>query len=196
MGHYIHVARINRGPCVLKHKYHQHGNHGRTRVNFWGVWGVPSIEPFLVCGWGAGQRALSTPPPEVKARLALRVSCRKLAAVRFPITQHPIVSFQGGSAGVGQFMKVIADSDRLAPANTIGLAPALQTPMDLPRHRKLGWTRPGIADLDGLAPASQTWMDVPQHRGPRWTRHGITDSDGLATTSRISSDSPQGCGLG
>ena len=65
MGCYIHAAGINWGPCVLKHKYLRHWNHGRPRVGFGGFWGVPSIEPFLVLGGGgggSGQRALSTPP--------------------------------------------------------------------------------------------------------------------------------------
>ena len=57
-------SRNQRGPCVLKHKYHHHWNHRSSRVGFWGV---PSIEPF----WGgSSQRALST-SPEVKARLHL-----------------------------------------------------------------------------------------------------------------------------
>ena len=67
MGRYIHVAGNNRGPCVLKHKYHRHWNHRRPRVGFWGILGVPSIE--LLFGEGSGRRALSTPPPpETKTR--------------------------------------------------------------------------------------------------------------------------------
>ena len=50
MGRYINVAR----PCVLKHKYHRHWNHGRPRVGFWGILGVPSIEPLLGGGGPAG----------------------------------------------------------------------------------------------------------------------------------------------
>ena len=47
MRRYIHVAGINRGPCVLKH---HRWNHGRPRVGFGGILGVPSIEPL----WGGG----------------------------------------------------------------------------------------------------------------------------------------------
>ena len=67
MGRYIHVAGINWGPCVLKHKYHRHWNHGRPRVGFGDILGVPSIEPLL--GARSGRRALSPPPPpETKTR--------------------------------------------------------------------------------------------------------------------------------
>ena len=65
VGRYIHVAGINRGPCVLKHKYQRHWNHGRPQVCFWGIFGVPSIEPLL---GGSGRRALLTPPPKTKTR--------------------------------------------------------------------------------------------------------------------------------
>ena len=60
MGHYIHVAGIKRGPCVLKHKYHRHWNHGRPWVGFWGILGVLSIEPLLGGGLAGG---LYRPPP-------------------------------------------------------------------------------------------------------------------------------------
>ena len=65
MGCRIHVAGINRGPCVLKHKYHRHWNHGRPRVSFWGFLGVPSIEPFLVVRGGPAG-GLYQPPPSRK----------------------------------------------------------------------------------------------------------------------------------
>ena len=64
MGRYIHVAGINLGPCVLKHKYHRHWNHGRPRVGFGGILGVPSIEPLL----GGGVRlegSIDPPPPKL-----------------------------------------------------------------------------------------------------------------------------------
>ena len=72
MGRYTHVAGINRGPCVLKHKYQRHWNHGRPRAGFWGILEVPSIEPPWM--GGSGRRALSTPPPpppETKTRFPL-----------------------------------------------------------------------------------------------------------------------------
>ena len=61
VGRYIHVAGINRGPCVLKHKYHRHWNHGRPWVGFWGILGVPSIEPLL--GGGVRPEGSIPPPP-------------------------------------------------------------------------------------------------------------------------------------
>ena len=62
MGRYIHVAGINRGPCVLEHKYHRHWNHGCPRVAFWGILGVLSIEPLLG-GGGGPAGGLYRPPP-------------------------------------------------------------------------------------------------------------------------------------
>ena len=63
MGRYIRVARINRGPCVLKHKYHRHWNHGRPRVGFWGIFGVPSSEPFFSGGGVWLEGSIDPPPP-------------------------------------------------------------------------------------------------------------------------------------
>ena len=65
MGRYIYVAGINLGPCVLKHKYHRHWNHGRPRVGFWGILGGPSIEPLLGGGPAGG---LYRPPPPRKRK--------------------------------------------------------------------------------------------------------------------------------
>ena len=61
MGRYIHVAGINWGPCVLKHKYHRHWNHGRPQVGFWGILGVLSIEPLL--GEVRPEGSITPPPP-------------------------------------------------------------------------------------------------------------------------------------
>ena len=83
MGHYIHVAGINWGPCVLKHKYHRHWNHGHPRAGFWGILEVPSMEPLL---GGSGQRALSTPPPppETKTRFPLLYAACQTNATLLP----------------------------------------------------------------------------------------------------------------
>ena len=72
MGGDVHVAGSDRGPCVLKHKYHRHWNHGRPRVGYWGVLGVPSIEPFE--GGVRPEGSIDTPLPQVKARLPIGLS--------------------------------------------------------------------------------------------------------------------------
>ena len=78
MRRYIHVAGINRGPCVLKHKYHRHWNHGCPRV----FWGSRQLSPF----WGGSSwRALSTPSPPANEKTA---SPRTLGG--YPRTQRKI----------------------------------------------------------------------------------------------------------
>ena len=59
MGRYIHVVEINPEPCVLKHKYHRHWNHGRPRVVFGGILGSRQLSPF---GGGGPARGLYRPP--------------------------------------------------------------------------------------------------------------------------------------
>ena len=78
MGRYIHVARINRGPGVLEHKYHRHRNHGGPRVGFCGYFVVPVYWTPFLGGVSAGglYRPPPPPPPETKTRHPLQDFCR------------------------------------------------------------------------------------------------------------------------
>ena len=89
MGCYIHVAGINWGPYVLKHKYHRHWNHGRPRFGFGGILGVLSIEPLL--GGVQPEGSIDPPPPRCDSWGMPCTQCARSAKFCMSVTTRTLV---------------------------------------------------------------------------------------------------------